>query len=127
LSNMPALRRVRNAVQRAAERGLIRGVDGRHLYIRSPHAALNTLIQGAGATICKDWLINMTQRVSRKGIDVRLVASVHDEYQFEVAKKDVNQFGIITKDAIKDTELKLKFKCPLDSTWKHGMTWAETH
>jgi len=69
----------------------------------------------------------MTQRISRKGIDVRLVASIHDEYQFEVAKKDVNQFGIITKDAIKDTELKLKFKCPLDSTWKHGTTWAETH
>ena len=127
LSNMPALKRVRNAVQKAAERGMIRGVDGRHLHIRSPHAALNTLIQGAGATICKDWLINMTQRISRKGIDVRLVASIHDEYQFEVAKKDVNQFGIITKDAIKDTELKLKFKCPLDSTWKHGTTWAETH
>ena len=127
LSNMPALKRVRNSVQKAAERGTIRGVDGRHLHIRSPHAALNTLIQGAGATICKDWLINMTQRISRKGIDVRLVASIHDEYQFEVAKKDVNQFGIITKDAIKDTELKLKFRCPLDSTWKHGTTWAETH
>ena len=127
LSNMPALKRVRNAVQKAAERGMIRGVDGRHLHIRSPHSALNTLIQGAGATICKDWLINMTQRISRKGIDVRLVASIHDEYQFEVAKKDVNQFGIITKDAIKDTELKLKFRCPLDSTWKHGTTWAETH
>ena len=127
LSNMPALKRVRNDAQIAAERGLIRGVDGRHLHIRSPHSALNTLIQGAGATICKDWLINMTQRISRKGIDVRLVASIHDEYQFEVAKKDVNQFGIITKDAIKDTELKLKFRCPLDSTWKHGTTWAETH
>ena len=127
LSNMPALKRVRNSVQKAAERGMIRGVDGRHLHIRSPHAALNTLIQGAGASICKDWLINMTHRISRKGIDARLVASIHDEYQFEVAKKDVNQFGIITKDAIKDTELKLKFKCPLDSTWKHGTTWAETH
>ena len=127
LSNMPALKRVRNAVQKAAKRGTIRGVDGRHLHIRSPHAALNTLIQGAGASICKDWLINMTHRISRKGIDARLVASIHDEYQFEVAKKDVNQFGIITKDAIKDTELKLKFKCPLDSTWKHGTTWAETH
>ena len=127
LSNMPALKRVRNGVQRAAERGMIRGVDGRHLYIRSPHSALNTLIQGAGASICKDWLINMIQRISKKGIDARLVASIHDEYQFEVAKKDMNQFGMITRDAIKDTELKLKFNCPLDSTWSHGNTWAETH
>jgi len=127
LTNIPALKRVRNAVQRAAERGKIRGVDGRHLYIRSPHSALNTLIQGAGASICKDWLINMVQRVSQKGLDVKLVASVHDEYQFEVAKKDVEQFGIITREAIKDTERNLNFRCPLDSTWKQGSTWAETH
>jgi len=127
LTNIPALKRVRNAVQRAAERGKIRGVDGRHLYIRSPHSALNTLIQGAGASICKDWLINMVQRVSQKGLDVKLVASVHDEYQFEVAKKDVEQFGTITREAIKDTERNLNFRCPLDSTWKQGSTWAETH
>jgi len=127
LSGIPALKRVRNAVQRAAERGKIRGVDGRHLYIRSPHSALNTLIQGAGASICKDWLINMVQRVSQKGLDAGLVASIHDEYQFEVAKKDVEQFGIITREAIKDTERNLNFRCPLDSTWKQGSTWAETH
>ena len=127
LHNMPALKRVRNGVQRAAERGLIRGVDGRNLHIRSPHSALNTLIQGAGASICKDWLINMIHRISQKGIDARLVASIHDEYQFEVARKDVPQFGVITRDAIKDTERRLRFKCPLDSTWKQGVTWTATH
>ncbi len=127
LHNMPALKRVRNGVQRAAKRGLIRGVDGRHLHIRSPHSALNTLIQGAGASICKDWLINMVHRISQKGIDARLVASIHDEYQFEVARKDVPQFGVITRDAIKDTERRLRFKCPLDSTWKQGVTWTATH
>ena len=127
LSNMPALKRVRNAVQKAAERCTIRGVDGRHLHIRSPHAALNTLIQGAGATICKDWLINMTQRISSTGVDAKLVASIHDEYQFEVAKKDVQRFGTITKEAIKDTEHTLNLRCPLDSTWQDGETWAMTH
>jgi len=127
LTNIPSLKRVRNSVQRAAERGIIKGVDGRVLHIRSPHSALNTLIQGAGASICKDWLVNMIQKVNSSGIDVKLVASIHDEYQFEVAKKDVKKFGTITKEAIKDTERKLKFKCPLDSTWKDGETWAMTH
>ena len=65
--------------------------------------------------------------MSQKGLDARLVASIHDEYQFEVAKKDVEQFGIITREAIKDTERNLNFRCPLDSTWKQGATWAETH
>jgi DNA polymerase I-like protein with 3'-5' exonuclease and polymerase domains len=127
LSNMPDLKRVRNNVQKAAQRHKIQGVDGRYLHTRSPHSALNTLIQGAGASVCKDWLINMTLRVNRKGLDVKLVASIHDEYQFEVAKKDIPQFGLITKEGIKDTERNLKFKCPLDSTWKDGETWATTH
>ena len=127
LSNMPDLKRLRNSVQEAAQRHKIKGIDGRYLHTRSPHSALNTLIQGAGATVCKDWLINMITRINRQGLDAKLVASIHDEYQFEVAKKDIQQFGIITKEGIKDTERNLKFNCPLDSTWKDGETWATTH
>jgi len=127
LSNMPDLKQLRNDVQEAAQRHKIKGIDGRYLHTRSPHSALNTLIQGAGATVCKDWLINMITRINRQGLDAKLVASIHDEYQFEVAKKDIKQFGIITKEGIKDTERNLKFNCPLDSTWKDGETWATTH
>ena len=77
--------------------------------------------------MCKDWLVNMTQRVKQSGLDAKLVASIHDEYQFEVAKKDVKEFGKISKEAIQFTEKTLELNCPLDSTWKEGETWAETH
>ena len=127
LRNMPALNRIRKQVLKAAEGGRIKGMDGRTLLIRSPHAALNTLIQGAGATICKDWLVNMIQRINSTGVDAKLVASIHDEYQFEVAKKDLQRFGTITREAIKDTERNLNLRCPLDSTWQNGETWAMTH
>jgi len=127
LSKLPALARIRSNVQKAAERGRIKGIDGRLLHVRSPHSALNTLIQGGGASICKDWLVNMTIRINNTGIDAKLVASIHDEYQFEVAKGDVKRFGTITREAIKDTERQLNLKCPLDSTWKDGETWAMTH
>ena len=127
LENMPALKEIRNDILEEAEEGVIQGVDGRNLHIRSPHSALNTLIQGAGAVVCKEWLINMIIRVNQSGLDAKLVASIHDEYQFEVAKKDVKEFGKITKEAIQYTEKKLEFNCPLDSTWKEGETWAETH
>ena len=127
LRNMPALNRIRKQVLKAAEGGRIKGMDGRTLMIRSPHAALNTLIQGAGATICKDWLVNMIQRINSTGVDAKLVAAIHDEYQFEVAKKDLQRFGTITKEAIKDTERNLNLRCPLDSTWQDGETWAMTH
>jgi len=127
LSNMPALKRVRDGVTKAGMRGKIRGIDGRLLYVRSPHAALNTLLQGAGAVVCKLWLVNMNKRIQSTGVDAKLVASIHDEYQYEVAKKDVRKFGSITKDAMKDTEQQLQMKCPLDNEWKEGTTWAQTH
>jgi len=127
LSNMPALKRVRDGVTKAGMRGKIKGIDGRLLHVRSPHAALNTLLQGAGAVVCKLWLVNMNKRIQSTGVDAKLVASIHDEYQYEVAKKDVQKFGSITKDAMKDTEQQLQMKCPLDNEWKEGITWAQTH
>jgi DNA polymerase-1 len=127
LSSMPALKRVRDSVTKAASKGMIKGIDGRLLHIRSPHSALNTLIQGAGAVVCKVWLINMIKRIRRTGVDAKLVASIHDEYQFEVLTKDVKRFGQLTKDAMKDTEKQLQMKCPLDNEWKVGRTWAQTH
>ena len=127
LTSMPSLKRVRDSVTKAASKKLIKGIDGRLLHIRSPHSALNTLIQGAGAVVCKLWLLNMIRRVNRTGVDAKLVASIHDEYQFEVLNTDVNKFGQLTKDAMKDTERQLQMKCPLDNEWKVGKTWAETH
>jgi DNA polymerase-1 len=127
LYNMPSLKRVRDSVTNSASKGKIRGIDGRLLHVRSPHSALNTLLQGAGAVVCKLWLINMNKRIQASGVDAKLVASIHDEYQYEVSKKDVQKFGSITKDAMKDTEQQLQMKCPLDNEWKEGTTWAQTH
>ena len=71
--------------------------------------------------------MHITERIRKSGVDAKLVASIHDEYQFEVAKKDAEEFGQITKDAMKDTEKTLKVKCPLDCEFKIGTTWMETH
>ena len=127
LSNMPALRTLRSNIQEAAQEGSIKGLDGRRLMIRSEHAALNTLLQGAGAIVCKKWLVEIDKRVRKSGLDAKLVASVHDEYQFEVAKPDINRFTKITKDAMYQTQKEFSFKCDLDSDYKIGNNWAETH
>ena len=127
LSNMPKLKTLRDNVTAAAEVGPIKALDGRNLHIRSPHASLNTLLQGAGAIVCKQWLVHMDEHIRKTGVDVKLVASIHDEYQFEVAKKDVERFGKITKDAMLETTMTLDMKCPLDCEYKVGNTWAETH
>jgi len=59
LKNTPSLGSLRERVGNASARGYLLGLDGRKLYIRSEHAALNTLLQSAGAIImkkaCKYW------------------------------------------------------------------------
>ena len=105
----------------------IKGLDGRPLNIRSPHKSLNTLIQGAGSIVCKTWLVCIMKKVHAYGLDVRLVASIHDEYQFEVRKDHINRFCNITKESMKQAEQILKLQCPMDNDFKIGKTWAETH
>ena len=124
---MPSLRILRSNIQEAAKEGNIKGLDGRRLQIRHEHAALNTLLQGAGAIVCKQWLVEMDKKIRKAGLDAKLVASVHDEYQFEVAKPDIKRFSQITKDAIYKTQKVFDFKCELDSDYKVGNNWAETH
>jgi DNA polymerase I-like protein with 3'-5' exonuclease and polymerase domains len=69
----------------------------------------------------------MDNRIRKTGLDARIVASVHDEYQFEVAKADVKRFTQITKDAMYHTQKTFNFRCELDSDYKVGNNWAETH
>ena len=127
LKNLPSLAKLRTQVIENLDKGTIRALDGRQLHIRSSHSSLNTLLQGAGAIICKEWLVQMDSFIKSSGIDAKLVASVHDEYQFEVAKKDADVLGDIAKKAIKNTEESLNVKCSLDCEYKVGNTWAETH
>ena len=65
MSNMPALKTLRDKVDRASGTGYIRGLDGRLLKVRQQHAAMNLLLQGAGAIICKEWLRQITLMAQR--------------------------------------------------------------
>ena len=103
------------------------GLDGRKLIVRNKHSAVNLLIQGAGAVICKQWLVDIHLLMRHNKINANLVASIHDEYQHEVHKNQAEEFGEITKLAMKKTEERLRIKCPLDSEYKVGLNWSQTH
>lgn len=126
MTNMPALKSLRDKIDKAALSGYIRGLDGRLLKVRQQHAAANLLLQGAGAIICKEWLRQITL-AARQGFNYRLVASIHDEYQFEVQADQAERFGLLTQQAMKRVEKELNVLCPLDSEFKIGNNWAETH
>ena len=128
LQNVPALERLLSRVHEAAERtGMIRGLDGRYFHIRSLHSSLNVLIQGGGAIICKEWLIQIMKEINNQNIKALPVANIHDEIQFEVGKENAEKLGEITKTCMKRVEENLGLDCPLDSEYKIGTTWAMTH
>lgn len=125
---MPKLSKWRNEVMEEAEgSSKVKALDGRYLHVRSSHSSVNTLLQGAGAIICKDWLTQIMSLVKVKGLDAKPVANVHDEVQFEVHLKDAEEFSKLTHQATKQTEESLSVNCPLDSEAKIGFNWAETH
>jgi DNA polymerase I-like protein with 3'-5' exonuclease and polymerase domains len=134
LAKTPALKKLTEALNTRLEmqtgEKFIKGLDGRLIPIRHAHAALNTLLQSAGAIICKRWYVEIENMIRAKGYtneEVSIVAFVHDEVQIIVKEGLEEAIGAITKEAIKATERKYGFKCPLDSEFDVGRSWAETH
>jgi len=134
LAKTPALKKLTEALNNRLEQQqgdkFINGLDGRLIPIRHPHAALNTLLQSAGAIICKKWYATVENMIRSKGYtneEVSVVAFVHDEVQILVKKGLEDEIGGITKAAIKETERAFNFKCPLDSEYQVGSSWADTH
>lgn len=130
LNKTPALKKLRAAVSKAAERGWIKGLDGRQVPVRHSHAALNTLLQSAGAIICKRWYIAIVNKLRDQGYtdeEVAIVAFVHDEVQVQVKQGLEEKVGELIIEAMQDTERYYDFKCPLDAEYSVGQNWADTH
>lgn len=123
----PALARLKEKVAKLAKKGYLPGLDGRKLWVRSEHSALNTLLQGAGAIVMKVALIELVKYLTTHQISYRIVVNVHDEWQIEVRKRDARFVGELGKLAIKTAGEILKLRCPLDGDYAVGMNWAETH
>ena len=123
----PSLRSLREKVERIASRRWVRGLDQRKIIIRYPHAALNTLLQGAGATVMKYALTLLEEYVIRKQIKAFPVVNVHDEFQYEVEEKRADEFGKLAVQSIIDAGKQLNVRCPLNGKYKIGNNWSETH
>ena len=128
LQNTPSLKKLREKVGRIAkDKGTLPGLDGRRLQVRSDHAALNTLLQGAGAIVMKQALVILNDSLRRAKIDYKFVANVHDEWQIEVEESRAEEAGQLGAKAIELAGKKLNMRCPLAGEYKVGNSWKETH
>lgn len=132
LANLPALGAISNGVRKKAlETKTLRGLDGRHLYVRSPHSALNTLLQSAGAIQMKRALVILDVKLQAlgltPGVDYEFVANVHDEWQIEVSEEHVETVKNEAEQSIRLAGEHYDFGCPLKGNADHGRSWADTH
>ena len=124
---VPAYKRLKEKVERLAEKGSIPGLDGRRLQIRSTHSALNTLLQSAGAIIAKKWMVIARANLRKAKVPYKQVAFVHDELQIEVQERYAEQVGNIMVESAAQAGIELGFRCPVGAEFKVGRNWAECH
>ena len=127
LKNTPALQKLKDKVSRLAEKEWLPALDGRRLIVRSQHAALNTLLQGAGAIVMKQALVILNKKLINANMDARFVANVHDEWQIETTEQDAETVGHFAVQSIRQAGIRLNLRCPLDGEFKVGLNWAATH
>lgn len=135
MTRLPALGALIKATQREAKRGFITALDGRHLYVRGMHSALNTKLQGAGATLAKAWCVIFEELMEEAGLvhgwqgDFAIMGWIHDEIQ--TAVRDDDRTKLIAErcinEAAEESGLAFDFALPVDIDVKWGRTWAETH
>lgn len=130
----PALEQLIKGVKRASGRGYLVGLDGGLLRIRrgsdgrlQRSKSLNVLLQGAGAIVMKQSMVFMDEWVKERGLDAKKVIDMHDEAQWEVAEKDVEEFMELAPQCIVRAGEHFNLNIPLAAEAKVGMTWAETH
>lgn len=138
LDSLPALKQLIETKQKEAKKGHITSLDGRPIYITKStgfngkpqydtRKALNSLLQSSATIFFKRWLWFIEDYVKQNNIDAKLMISYHDEVQYSVAEKDVDQFKNILRTALKSTDIYYETKCPNDIDIKTGKDWMECH
>ena len=122
-------------IQKRAKAGWFKAIDGRKITIRSPHSALNFLLQSCGAIVMKkaaqvfhyDFAVKKQLVVDGQLKGFAYVANVHDEVQFSADPDVADVVGKTFADSITEAAVRLGMRCPLSGTYEIGDNWKETH
>ena len=135
MNAMPSLKAAMKAIKREARmnRGTIAGLDGRRLYVRSDHAALNLRLQSDGALIAKKWLLIIDDLFYEEGwdhgngLDYSMCSWSHDETQIAVRDDLAPRAAELMIEAARLAGEHFKLNVPVAAEAKLGHTWATTH
>jgi len=122
---IPGFEELIKTAKRAAKRGYVIGLDGRKMWLREEHKALNTLIQGGGAIFMK----KVAQLLDRKVDKTKCmkVCDMHDEAQWESEPGYADTLSELIHESFVEATQHFNLKCPHEANVQIGRNWAETH
>ena len=132
MSGVPALKKLKTSLaQTLTLRGHLIGLDRRPLYCRSDFKALNVLLQGAGAVLMKQVVINIHNALTANGLkygeDWHQHAMIHDEVQMSCRPELVGMIQPLVLQAYEDAGNFFQFRCKIEGDVKTGYNWSDTH
>jgi DNA polymerase I-like protein with 3'-5' exonuclease and polymerase domains len=120
---IPGLSDLLSAVKSAADRGFVKGIDGRKILVDSPHKALNYLLQGSAGVVAKRW---MTIAHDNPFCCSQL-AFIHDELQYECDPTHANDLKFLLELSAVQAGEYYNLRIPIAAEGKIGANWAEVH
>ena len=132
LDAIPGLEPLINAVkEKVRGSGRLRGLDGRPIFCRAEHAALNYLLQSAGAILSKRWVVVGQDLIDQAGLtynrDYTRCAYVHDEVQLSVVPTEADRVAELLVKAAPIAGQHYKFRVPITAAADTGASWQDTH
>lgn len=127
LTGLPKLAKLIERVKKAAAKGWLLGIDGRKIYVRHEHAALNSLLQSAGSIAVKVAMVKWAHELQKNKVPFKLLGTFHDEVQAETLPEWGETVGLAFVMACAWAGRHLKLRCPLSGEYMIGKNWAQCH
>ncbi|XP_034020021.1 DNA polymerase nu [Thalassophryne amazonica] len=97
--------------------------------MQAERQAVNFVVQGSAADLCKMAMINIFQQISSStSLSARLIAQLHDELVYEVEDSQVEQFAALVRTTMESLQhmddLGVHLKVPLKVAVSSGKSWG---
>ena len=130
--NVPAYKQLMEDVSKAVKsKGCLLALDKNKYFIRSEHSALNTLLQGAGALLCKAWCSIAYDKLIECGYvwgkDFSFILNIHDEFEIECREDIADIVADVAKISTTLAGEYFNLRIRIDGEAKIGRNWSEVH
>ncbi len=105
---------------------LLPDIASRNANVRqfAERTAVNTPIQGTAADLIKVAMIEMARTLKHRGLQSRMLLSVHDEIVFEVPHDELETMQVLAPEVMEGV-WKLTVPLKVNTAW--GKNWAQAH